>query len=464
MYVNQTRTITIMLEDSNENPLPEDHVVFVTINDGEEIRVSVVGGVGTFEHTSNISAEINITARFDKTNTYSGSRANSSYPVVELPTHTTLELINDKVGNTTIRATVLDRVNNKPVNGGNITLTLPDGTNITEQIENEEAIFHITTLLEREYDLQVKFNGIDLVYVPSDQNTHKINIIKTPTETIMEDMTVMVTENNITINIEIKDENNQNITTGTVQITVNEETYTEPITDGKANITINNLPKGKHTINATYTGNGTYESSNTTATITVLPEPTKSQVEILDTTLGNLTIKVTVTDLNNNKVSIGNVTIMDRQGLIILGLEEKVLTNGETIITIPTTTTGLTKIKVHYNENEIYGESEAVDEDGNNPINIDVTKIPTITKIETLNTTFSNVTIRVTVTNKTEEKVPEETVQIRYGNEGTNYAEIKNGIAEFNIPTENVGTIIVRAQYVGTENYMTSRARNESLQ
>ena len=463
VYVNQTKTITIKLEDSNENLLPDDHVVFVTINNGEEIRVPVVSGVGTFNHTSNISTEINITARFNKTNTYSGSRGNGTYHVLKLPTHTTLELINDKVGNTTIKATVLDTINNKAVNSGNVTITLPDGRNITEQIENEEAIFHITTIMEGEYDLEAKFNGIDLVYIPSDQNTHKINIIKTPTETIMQNMTVMVTEKTITINVEVKDENKQKITSGTVLITVNEKTIPAPINDGKANITINNLPKGKYTINATYAGNGTYETSNTTATLNVLPEPTKSQVKILDTTLGNVTIKVTVTDLNDNKVTIGNVTLMDGQGLIISEQKEIKLTNGEAIIKIPATTTGLTKIKVHYNENEIYGESEAVDEDGNNPINIDVTRIPTITKIETLNATFSNVKIRVTVTNKTGEKVPEGMIIIRYGNGGTNATEIRNGIAEFNIPAENVGTIIVRAQYDGTEKYLPSRARNESL-
>jgi hypothetical protein len=177
-YINKSEEITIRLLDSNENPLPDNSVVRIQINNQSPYAVAIIGGEYKFNYTSTVSGYVNITATFDKTSIYSGSYGRGGYDVLPLPTHTTLIVESSKVENTTITAYINDTIHNKPVNGGTINITENGVLLQTLNVENGKAVFTLTGLTAKNHTLQASYSGVTGVYNISHQNTGVFEVEK----------------------------------------------------------------------------------------------------------------------------------------------------------------------------------------------------------------------------------------------------------------------------------------------
>ncbi|RAP44067.1 MAG: hypothetical protein BZ135_08845 [Methanosphaera sp. rholeuAM6] len=245
------------------------------------------------------------------------------------------------------------------------------------------------------------------------------------------------------------------------------------LTGGETNITIPAANVGELKVVVEYQENKIYLASNATnssaigtpdenvTVINVTKIPTKTTVEVLNTTLGNVTVGVKVTNMTDAPVTKGTVVVKDVSGNEVARAD---LTSGEATITIPAANVGELKVVVEYQENEIYlasnaTNSSAIGTPDENVTVINVTKIPTKTTATVLNNTAGNVTVGVKVTNMTDAPVTEGTVIIKdvNGNELTSKV-LANGEATITIPVQKSGKLEVIIEYQENDIYLGSNA------
>jgi hypothetical protein len=178
-----------------------------------------------------------------------------------------------------------------------------------------------------------------------------------------------------------------------------------------------------------------------------------------------VTIGVSVTNMTDSPVTTGTVVVKDIDGNEITSTD---LTNGQAEITIPAENIGELKVIVEYQENDIYlasnaTNSSAIGTPDENITVINVTKIPTKTSVDILDTTLGNVTIGVSVNNMTDEAVTKGTVVVKdvEGNEIIR-ADLVNGQTDITIPTTDIGEFKVIVEYQENDIYLASNATNES--
>ena len=472
VYVFDNKTVIIRLEDSQARPLSGEYIIHIQINDEEEFTQILTNGELTLGIIRNLSGLVNIKAHFNGTeNYYSASNATDSYNVTRLPTQITNTITKNKVGNTTFNVSVVDQIYGRGVTSGTIRAVDGEGNTIaTGTVTDGTGLLLVTSLSAGEYkDLTIVYDGLENVYINSSHNVHPFNVEKTGTNVTVEPVRVNVTETTATIVVNVTDEFGNPLTTGTVNITVGNQSYNNlPVMDGQVTQVIDNLLAGTHTINTTFNEDDTYAESNNISSLKVELIGTVGQAQILDKTYGNVTIQVNITDVDGNPVTQGNITVYDGDENPIGGLIEQELINGTVTITIPTSTPGELEITIHYNENNIYSESNATDEDGNSPIKFTVDKIPTITTLEVLDTGLGNVTIRVTTTNTTGKKVTTGNITILdpWGIPISDLNEISlvNGAVDVIIPSQNVGQLIqIIAHYNENDIYGASNATGNTV-
>ena len=202
---------------------------------------------------------------------------------------------------------------------------------------------------------------------------------------------------NITITGNIVNELNNPIINENISIIINgEEEIVTTDNNGIFEYNYTTRIGGQHNLTVNFEGNNNTKGNTTNKTFEVNKIPTTTTANILNTTLGNVTIKVTVTNSTKNKVKHGNITILNNN-VPITGLYEVKLVDGEVTIKIPSQTAGENiTITVHYNENDIYNSSITTNDSEGKPLIITVQPHDSRLTANVINGTTPTVKINLT--------------------------------------------------------------------
>ena len=126
------------------------------------------------------------------------------------------------------------------------------------------------------------------------------------------------TYDNVKINVTVKDEDNQPLKDVKVNLTLPDGTNLTGNTDTNGNITFTpQLPMGNNTLNITVPGNESIKDYNNTITVNVKSIPTTTSIELVNSTIKNTTIKVTVKDDKEILLDKGIIVITNKDDEII---------------------------------------------------------------------------------------------------------------------------------------------------
>ncbi|RAP47188.1 MAG: hypothetical protein BZ135_02635, partial [Methanosphaera sp. rholeuAM6] len=343
--------------------------------------------------------------------------------VQKAPSTTNIEqVLSNKSGNVTLAINVTNATNDLISTGHVIIVNATDGTVLGEgDLVNGKVNITLTSVVEPgDIVVNVTYQGNNL-YLPSNITAYTITVTVDPTINItLSDDDVIIGEA-VTITGTALNTTGQPYTTGHVNVTVdgvNITGVTYDTTTGEYTVTYIPSYEGVLTVNASYINdNDEIIVISENKTLTVNKIPTITNVEVLNNTYSNVTIRVNVTTQDNPDVALkeGNITVYDINGNLLAS--EKVLTDqGYVDIKLNNVTkTGMLYYNVTYNGNDKYLPSHAINETtGSTYLPVDVTKMPTITNIEAvLNNSIQNVTITVNVTNATGESLTGGRIEVR---------------------------------------------------
>ena len=282
--------------------LPEDATGTVTV--GNEV-VGVVNGTASAVLTNLPVGNTTVLVTYSGDDKYNPIWTNVTVTVDEKPVppkeNLTLEAVADPIipgENASVVVTGFEDAT------GNVTVAVGDAI-YTAVIVGGTAAVVIPGLTENataliSYPGDDKYNNasttIDIVVCPKSKENATITIDVSP-----------VTEGqNTTINVELPED-----ATGNVTATVNNETYSVSVKNGKATITIPELAAGNYTIPVTYSGDDKYNSETKDVIITV-EEDKFDIISAPDVTKyfhGSERFVVTVTDYQGNPLANKSVII-----------------------------------------------------------------------------------------------------------------------------------------------------------
>ena len=303
--------------------------------------------------------------------------------ILELPVNITTNTTN------TITVPVNVTFNNQNVNTGTLsyyinntlagTLDLSTGTTIKTLANNYNP---------GTYTLQVDYNDPSNIY-PAQTNTTTLIIQSntTITTTILND-----TIRNTTIQVELKDDKNNNIE-GYVNITLpsGEITQNIHIPLNGLNITYNNLENGTNTFTINYSGDIVYANATSTVSVDVVLLNSTTTATVTNNTIDNTTIHVQVVDektaipVNGGKVEIINTD--NNLPVATATLDD----TGSATITTNIDSTGTYNLKINYLGNEEYNTSTTQIN------NIIVEKRESQLNTNINNNTYQNTSINITL-------------------------------------------------------------------
>ena len=309
-------------------------------------------GIISYEYTPTAAGSYNITFKVNDED-YTGLDANALLIVNKIPTITTVEVLNNKYGDVTISVTVSDE-NDEDITQGYIVVTDSEGNIIvTADVTTSDLTLNIPTETVGQLEVTVTYqeNNIyqesnDVVVIEVSKLSSYLSISAVPEE-------VYVGEN-VTLSGDVYDENGNDIE-GTVQVDINGQTYEVSVIDGSYSINIEANEAGSYIATATFNGNDILLPIMNQTAFTVNKIPTTTTVEVINNTLGNVIISVTVTDNNGQVITTGNVNVKTTDYNITVPIESE-NTTIQLDITTKTNVTGI----IEYVENDKYLTSEDV--------------------------------------------------------------------------------------------------------
>ena len=172
----------------------------------------------------------------------------------------------------TVPVTVTDE-NSDPVTKGQVTITMGQDT-YTGSVTSGTTNIQIPTssMTSGTYTMNIAYTENDTYNAGTTTSTLTIN--KHTVQITVPDITGTVGDT-VTLNITLTDENSNPVQGGTVQASVDGNTYTGSVTSGTTNIQIptSSMTSGTYTVTTQYNGTTEYQSSTQTSSLT-LEEPT----------------------------------------------------------------------------------------------------------------------------------------------------------------------------------------------
>ncbi|MBE6486958.1 MAG: hypothetical protein E7Z85_08980, partial [Methanosphaera stadtmanae] len=353
-----------------------------------EYDINETTGYYTLNYTTSTVKDVNVEVNFTGIKTEDDSRyivSTSSnvttFTVEKIPTITNVTVTNHTVGNVTLKITVEDE-NGNIIKEGKVNITIAGNTPIEVELSGDD--YTVVYLLDNmtnvgNISVTVEYTGNE-TYLPSvanntDDNKVLKNITVTPrNSSITVDVTPKNTTigENVTISGQLVDEMGNNISNADLVIYVDGIGFAAKTnaTGGYSfNYTTTRIADDI-IVNATFDGGDNYNSTSANTTFNVTKIATKTNVTIVNTTIGNVVIHVKVTNLTDYPVERGHVVVHNQTGQIV---GEGELVNGGVDITLNVTTVGNIKVNVTYQENDIYYGSNATNSslsDDNPEINI----------------------------------------------------------------------------------------------
>ena len=254
---------------------------------------------------------------------------------------------------------------------------------------------------------------------------------------------------NTTINVVVRDSNNNLVNSGRVVIYNNNNLLTNTtLINGQAIIVLN-LNAGTQTLNILYLDDNLYQSSNITQTITVKAIDTKMSVVAYSKLTTNSTIEVTVKDMTGKLVTKGQVQLINQNGQVI---KTGTINNGRVNITLTSLPTGRQQYTAKYTEGTIYGNSSYT-------VIITVKTTDTKTTVKAYSKLTTNSTIEVTVKDMTGKLVTKGQVQIINPNgQVMKTGTINNGRVNITLTSLPIGRQQYTAKYTEGTIYTQSQA------
>nr|WP_295160685.1 Ig-like domain-containing protein [uncultured Methanobrevibacter sp.] len=412
--------------------VPDDATGNVTIEiDGKEYTAEIKDGKAVFEVPGLTAGNKTVAVDYVGDDNYTGNHTTAKFTVSKVPSTVSATVEDSKVGeNVTVKVTVPEDATGQvlvDINGVGYYVNVTNGTGSVE----------IPRVPSGKYDVNVTYLGDDK-YLPS-SNTTSFNVDKLPSYVIptARDIAVGDTEK---ITFELPED-----ATGTLTVIIDGEEFTVDldtlgaidadgnkftvaVSDGKAVLTINDLPKGEYTVEVRYNGDDKYLPSTNSTKFTV--SKTSTDMEITDN--GDGTVKVDLPD-----DATGNVTIKVGNNTYTVPV-----VNGTAIVNLTNETPGKHDIEVIYSGDDKYGS-----QDKNSTVTIPKIDTPISVEVEDINV---GDTAKITV-NVPEDATGTVTIEIN-GKEYT--AEIKDGKAVFEVPDLTAGDKTVAVKYAGDKNYV----------
>ena len=327
----EPRDITVTADFTNEtqgNITIEVHVtdnttgegitgtVNVTLPNGTNVTVDVVDGVGS--------------AVLDIPITYSGKTITVTYPEdgVNKETTITTETLTIEKRNSTVQAevtstvanktevtvTVTDSVTGKPVTSGYVNVTLdgnvigrmevgPDGTVVVPVDLSEKGTYSLVANFEGNENFTDSSKDLDNVVIEGSASEFITEVLNT-------------TQGNVTIKVNLTDPvTGEEIPVSSVNVTLpNGEKQKFPVEDGKITVP---LDVGDNEITISYPGDNTYNETSTTLNFNVAQRESNVTAEVINTTAGNITVKVNVTDLTTGEGLTNGIVNITLNGVVV---------------------------------------------------------------------------------------------------------------------------------------------------
>ncbi|WP_407410938.1 Ig-like domain repeat protein [Methanobrevibacter sp.] len=310
-------------------------------------------------------------------------------------------------------------------------------------------------------DYEIKTSGVYTVTAESSETDNYKKGFETYTFTVEEE--AVEPKKNPTIVIEIPDDIKASASvlvnvsvlnaTGNVTIILDGLETTKTLENGIANINMENITEGNHTITAIYYGDETYNPAHNTANLEIAekitPQPEKQNTTITITTPEEIKTGDTININVNIANATGNVTIIFDGDENSLTLE-----NGSGKLLVENITAGKHTITAIYYGDETYNPAH-------NTVNIEIAE-EIIPQPEKQNTT-------ITITTPEEIKTGDTiNIYINIKNATGNISvfidgdekllTLENGSADIQLNSIPVGLHSISAVYYGDENYLKSTA------
>ncbi|WP_323736129.1 Ig-like domain repeat protein [Methanosphaera sp. ISO3-F5] len=316
-------TIDVTLVDSvTGDALPEGGIVEVYDENGQRVGNGTIGSDGKVTVPIEVPIDTkNVTVKY-LGNTTSYDPTEKEFTELSLEkraSNITAEVTNTTAGNITVKVNVTDATTGKPVSSGTVNITLNGevvGTaTIPDDLKEDGTVIIHTTLNETgNYKLVAKYSG--------DENTagetYTTNAFDaTPKESQVTADIPNKTKGNTTIEVELVDPVTGEKLNGTVYVTLpNGTNVPVEVIEGTGKALLD-LPVGENTLTVKYPSNNKYDEDVITLPVTVEPRKINVNATLTNTTQGNITLEVNVTD--------------DETGVGVNGTVEVTLPNGTTV-------------------------------------------------------------------------------------------------------------------------------------
>lgn len=315
--IDEEATFTATVKHHTSQNVDEGRVQFQLAGANIGAPVNVNNGVATLNYTipSNAVTGTVITAKYLQTDTYAGSETSNGILSLRADSNVTItDLSANRGTNATITASITD-TNGDGINTGTATLYI-DNTQSGAPVNVNNGVATFThTILSNEI---TGSHTIRVEYARNDDYNSATGtgslIVRTPT--ILTPINVSANKGGTAqVIIQVKDDNGSAITSGTVNITIAQDSPISATVNnsGEAVITYNVPANANGTINFTgqYIENTNYQGSttNTAGIITVRKEVTIT-LENINAELGEqINITGTVIDENNDPVASGEILL-----------------------------------------------------------------------------------------------------------------------------------------------------------
>ena len=254
--------IEATLTGVNSAPLSGNVIVTVA---GKEYTVKVTDGKGIATGDKLAAGTYAFAAAWAGDDNYNIVTENGDFKVNKIDSSVAVNVNNIKVGE---ELTITVNVPSDAT--GDVTVSV-DGKEYKVAIENGKAVKTIADLKANDYTVTVKYSG-DNNY-NANQNTTEFTVSKISDY----NMNITVPEFkegvNSTINVVLPKD-----ATGTVIVSVDGKKEIAVVSNGHAEVVINNLTCGNHSVEITYSGDDKYDSNTLIKNITVIPVEFKLNV------------------------------------------------------------------------------------------------------------------------------------------------------------------------------------------
>jgi len=424
VIVGSTSDINAILRTIDGSTVEGKTIIF-KIGQKEYSNITDSNGLATVNVAFDSVGKYNLTARFLEDNQYMMSNSSSNIDVIKRNSTINAGVNNLTAGNMTIHVSVGDdNYENNPVDYG--TVIIKNGEEIIGKSEIVDGKADIQTNINESglYNLTVQY--LENEYYNSD--LCKLENISVTTRSTQTDLTINNnTYHNIRATVIVKDSSTGNIINEGILEFSDSTGLIKTVTINQSGITITNLnlSPGIKNITVRYTGNTTYSESSDSKTVDIQKRDSLLEVQVTNTTAGNVTIQVNATDkITGTPIANGTVIIKNRDETVGNGM----ISNGKATIITNITHKGDYNLELIYEGNEIYNPS-------NETLSTSVTLRDSSMEVEVRNTKIKNTTIEIKLKdNTTNNPIPNATVKIL----DENGDEIGSAV------TDNNGTVNVK--------------------